>query len=132
MRDFDTDTLRAITAFEDITKTEVRDCVKGETLYFLVNPGKAGKAIGKDGMAVKTAERLLQRPIKIFEWDENTERFIKNMIPAARKIELNADSAIVSVDSKMKGKVIGKAGTNIDALRSFLERNNNIKSLRIV
>ena len=132
MRDFDTDTIRAIAAFEEITKTEVRDCIRGEMLYFLVNSGKAGKAIGKGGAAIKTAERLLQRPIKIFEWSDDTVQFIKNMIPTAKKISINNSEAVVSVDSKSKGMVIGKEGSNIEVMRAFLERNSDVKSLRIV
>jgi NusA-like KH domain protein len=132
MRDFDIDMIRIITAFENMTGTEVRDCIKGETIYFLVNPGKVAMAIGKNGQAVKTAEKMLKRSIKIFEWSDNDLEFIKNMIPQAQKIEINEHSAIVSLESKDRGATIGKEGCNIKSIRVLLERNSNIKELKVL
>ncbi|MFQ6020485.1 MAG: NusA-like transcription termination signal-binding factor [Candidatus Aenigmatarchaeota archaeon] len=132
MRDFDTDTIRVITAFENITGTEVRDCIIYDTIYFLVNPGKVAIAIGKNGQTIRTAEKMLKKPIKIFEWSENDLEFIKNMIPQSQKIEINDDNAIVSLDSKDRGAVIGREGSNINVIREFLLRNSNIKKLKII
>ena len=78
MRNFDNDILRVITAFENITGTEVRDCICNDTIYFLVNPGKIAMTIGKDGHNIKTAEKMLRKPIKVFEWAEDEREFIKN------------------------------------------------------
>ena len=44
MRKFDTDTIRIITAFENITGTEVRDCIRNDAIFFLVNEGKVADA----------------------------------------------------------------------------------------
>ena len=71
MREFDMDTLTLISAFENITGTEVRDCIIGDTLYFLVDTGKISKAIGKNGQNIKKAEYKLRKPIKIMEWAED-------------------------------------------------------------
>ncbi len=132
MRDFDTDTLRIITAFENITGTEVRDCIKNDSLYFLVNPGKVAIAIGRNGQTIKTAEKMLNKMIKVFEWAENPEEFIKRLIPQAQKIEMNEGKAVVSLESKDRGFVIGKEGSNIKVLRELLERNSEIKELKIL
>lgn len=59
MREFDTDTIRVIAAFENITGTAVRDCLRKDTIYFLVDEGKMAKTIGKGGQTIKTAERML-------------------------------------------------------------------------
>jgi len=132
MRDFDTDMLRIITAFENITGTEVRDCIKNDMLYFLVNPGKVAIAIGKNGQTIKTAERMLNKAIKVFEWAENPEDFIRRLIPQAQKIEMSDNKAVVSLESKDRGAVIGKEGSNIKVLREFLERNSEVKELKIL
>jgi NusA-like KH domain protein len=132
MRDFDTDTIRVIAAFENITGTEVRDCIRAETIYFLVNPGKIAIAIGREGQTIKTAERMLDRSIKIFEWDENLLQFVKNMIPTANRIEVNGSSITVTLNPKDRGYIIGKGGSNIKIIREFLERNSNIKEVRVI
>ena len=132
MRNFDDNTIRVITAFENITGTEVRDCICSETIYFLVNPGKIAMTIGKNGQNIKTAERILGRSIKVFEWSENSREFIKNMILKAKKIELKDERAIVTISQKDRGAIIGRNGNNIKTIRKLLSRNSNIKELKIL
>jgi NusA-like KH domain protein len=132
MRNFDTDIIRVINAFENITGTEVRDCVCSDVIYFLVNPGKMAVAIGKNGHNIKTAEKMLKKSIKIFEWSEDCEQFIKNMIPSVQKIDINGEKATLSIEIESRGMVIGKKGCNIKVIREFLSRNSNIKDLKIL
>ena len=132
MRNFDNDIIRVINAFENITGTEVRDCVCSDVVYFLVNPGKMAIAIGKNGQNIKIAERMLKKPIKIFEWSEDCEQFIKNMVPSVQKIGLNGDKATISIEKENRGVVIGKKGANIKIIREFLTRNSNIKELKLL
>jgi len=132
MRDFDNDTIRMINAFENITGSEVRDCINSDVLYVLVNPGKVAIAIGRNGQTIKTAEKMLKKPIKVYEWSEDCIQFIKNLIPQANKIEMNGEKAIVTLESKDRGAVIGREGSNIKVIRELLERNSTIKELKIV
>jgi NusA-like KH domain protein len=132
MRNFDTDIIRVITAFENITGTEVRDCVCSETVYFLVNPGKMAMAIGRNGHNIKIAEKMLKKPIKIFEWNEDCNQFIKNLIPSAQKIDMNGEKITITLDKENRGIVIGRKGSNIKVIREFLERNSNIKDLKVI
>lgn len=132
MRNFDNDIIRVITAFENITGTEVRDCVCSDIIYFLVNPGKMALAIGKNGHNIKTAEKMLKKPIKIFEWSEDCEQFIKNLIPSVQKIDIDGNKATLLIETETRGIVIGKKGCNIKVIRNFLERNSNIKDLKIL
>ena len=132
MRNFDTDTIRVITTFESITGTEVRDCICSDTIYFLLNPGKIAIAIGKNGHNIKTAEKMFRKTIKVFEWPEDDEQLIRNMIPQAQKIDINGEHATVTLNSEDRGAVIGREGNNIKAIRKLLERNSNIKELKIL
>lgn len=132
MRNFDNDTIKVINAFENITGTEVRDCVCSDTIYFLVNPGKIAMTIGKNGHNVKTAEKMLGKPIKVFEWVEDNKEFLRSMIPKAQKIELNGEKATVTLRQEDRGAVIGREGNNIKAIREFLVRNSNIRELKIL
>jgi N utilization substance protein A len=131
MRNFDNNTLMVITAFENITGTEVRDCICSETIYFLVNPGKIAMTIGKNGSNIKTAEKMLGKPIKVFEWAEDDREFIKNLISRAQKIDLRDEKATVTINQEDRGAVIGKEGVNIKTIRELLVRNSNIKELKI-
>jgi NusA-like KH domain protein len=132
MRKFDTELIQIITAFENITGTEVRDCINSNVVYFVVNTGKIALTIGKNGKNIKTAERILKKAIKVFEWNENSKEFLNNMIPKAQKIQINGDSAVVILSRENRGAVIGKGGDNINAIRKFLERNSTIKKLKVV
>ncbi|NIM47074.1 MAG: NusA-like transcription termination signal-binding factor [Candidatus Aenigmarchaeota archaeon] len=132
MRNFDNETISIITAFENITGTEIRDCVYSETIYFLVNPGKIAMTIGKNGHNIKTAEKMLGKPIKVFEWSENSKELIKNMISKAKKIELKNGRAVVTISQEDRGAIIGRHGNNIKAIRELLTRNSDIKELKIL
>ena len=132
MRNFDNDIIKVITEFENITGTEVRDCICSETVYFLLNLGKIAMTIGKDGHNIKTAEKMLGKSIKVFEWAEDSEQFIRNMIPQAQKIDLNGDRATVIVDVEDRGAVIGRKGNNIKVIREFLTRNSSVKELKVL
>ena len=130
-REFDMDTIRAITAFEEITGTRVRDCIRNDVLYFLVAPGKAAIAIGKGGEHVQTAEKMLNKQIKVLEWADAPEQFVKNLIPQAERVSISGETAHVKV-GKNKGAVIGKGGENIKILNELLGRNSNLKEIKVV
>lgn len=132
MRNFDNDSLNVITAFENITGTEVRDCVFSEIVYFLLTPGKIAKTIGKNGKNIKTAERMLGKPIKVFEWSENDEDFVKNLVGKVVKIDIREGKATVTISQEDRGAIIGKEGCNIKAIRELLTRNSNVKELKIL
>jgi len=133
MREFDIDTIGVIVTFENMTGTEVRDCmITNETIYFLVNEGKVGIAIGKGGQIIKNAERAFRKSIKVLEWNPDIQIFIKNMVPQAQKVNIKGEQATVSIVNKDRGAVIGKGGQNIKTVRSFLERNSSIKDLKLL
>jgi N utilization substance protein A len=132
LREIDQEAMQLIAAFEKLSHTEVRDCIRNDVIYFLVNPGKAAVAIGKGGETVKSAENLFKKQIKIYEWAENDEQFIKNLIPGIKKLELNGEKAVVTIEAKERGAVIGKGGSNINALRELLDRNSGIKEVKIL
>jgi N utilization substance protein A len=80
MLTLDTDTIRLITYFENITGTSVKDCIVYEkNIYFLIDEGKMSAAIGKNGSSVKYAEKALKKTIKLFEFSKDLNAFVKNM-----------------------------------------------------
>ena len=50
----ETDTIRIIAAFENLTKVHARDCLVADNcIYFMVDADKIGMAIGKNGAVIK-------------------------------------------------------------------------------
>lgn len=131
MKSFDMQTIGFINAFEKYTKVDVLDCIFDDmSVYFLVEFGKAGIAIGKNGKNIKKLQLILKRQVKVYEYNEEPVKFIENMIPNST-IEVDGSSASVNIDTKEKGRIIGRMGCNIKKIRELLERNSEIKKLKI-
>lgn len=133
---FTTETIRLLTLFENITNVSVRDCfVNGDTVYFIVEEGKIGLAIGKNGSLIKNAERVIKRNIKVYEHSSDPEKFINNLIPYCKAIEIIKDdgnlTAEIKVERKDRGRVIGREGERIKIYREILKRAHNISNLKV-
>ena len=131
-KEFDMETIGFINLFERITNVSVRDCIFDEnSVYFLVDEGYAGKAIGKNGKNMKILREKLKRQVKVFEYNENNEKFVNNLIPENNSLEIKNKKIYITVSAKDKGKIIGRNGENIKKIRELLRRNSDIQSLEI-
>jgi N utilization substance protein A len=134
---FDTESIRLITLFENLTGTNVKDCLIDNsinTVYFVVEEGKVGMAIGKNGDSVKNVENLIKKNIKIFEFSNNLNDFIKKIIPQGIGIKvINEDKIMVEVkvDKKDKAMVIGRDGKNLKLYKELLGRNYGVNEVII-
>ena len=112
--------------FEKITRTKVKDCiVKEESIIYVVQPGFIGKAVGKNGANVQKLHKLLNRKIKIVEFNPNVIQFIKNYIYPLKSTEIVQDADIVTItgsDTKTKGLLIGRNAANLRFLESVVKR----------
>lgn len=134
----DQNTIRYISVFEKITKTRVRDCIETpDKLIFIVARGQIGAAIGKKGENVKRLHELFKKNLDVIEYSDDPERFLKNIFHnyKIKKVEIEKRGtkvhAIVSVESKDKGKIIGKDGRNLKLARDILIRHHDIEGLTI-
>ena len=134
---FDTETIRLITLFENLTGTGVKDCLidnSVNTVYFVVEEGKVGMAIGKNGDSVKNVEHLIKKNIKIFEFSSNLNDFIKKIIPQGIEIKVRNEDRImveVKVEKKDKAMVIGRDGKNLKLYKELLGRNYGVNEIII-
>lgn len=133
---FDTDTIRTITLFENITHAPVKDCIidkETNTIYFLIEQGKIGVAIGKNGSSVKHAEKAIGKTIKLFESSNDLVTFVKKIIPQSTSIKVrNEDSKVtieIRVDKKNRPIVIGRNGRNLRLYKELLKRNHRVDDL---
>lgn len=117
--------------FEKHTHVSPRDCVLNENVYFVVEEGKAGLAIGKGGANIKKLQNLLKKRVRVFEHNANVVEFVKNMIPEAERVEANGTRVTVVIQQQDRGRVIGKGGENVKMIREILRRNSNVEELEV-
>ena len=133
---FDTETIRLITFFENFTGVSVKDCLVGDNcIYFIVEEGKVGIAIGRNGSSVKNVERMVGRSIKLFEFSNDLNVFVKKLIPQVNGIKIRDENGKVIVDIKVEKKnralVIGRDGRNLKVFKKLLQRTHNVNELII-
>ena len=136
-----TDQMRLMSLFQNVTGATARDCVEDEKqdrVIFVVNAGKMGLAIGKGGSHIKTLQNIVKRNIELVEYSDDPTVFLKNMLNSKLvsevKINKRADGtlqAIVLVDPRKKGIVVGREGRNAEKARLLAKRYFEISSVLI-
>lgn len=134
---FDTETIRIITLFENITNANVKDCiVRDNVVYILVDEGNLKKALGQKGMLIKMIEKILGKKVKVFEYSKDVVDFIKKSIPKVISLKVrneNGKKAIeIKVDRSVRGLVIGRNRRNLKIYKELLERHYGVSELKVV
>ncbi|MCD6368706.1 MAG: NusA-like transcription termination signal-binding factor [Thermoproteales archaeon] len=134
--------MRYIALFESLTNTTVMDCVVDDDknrIIFLIKPGQAGLAVGRNGINVKRLREILNKDIEIVEYAETPEELIKNCFYPANvrtvKITTTADNrkvAVISVSPAEKGLAIGKDGRNVSRARLIAKRYFDIEKVVVI
>ena len=136
-----TDQMRMMSLFQNVTGATARDCVEDEKqgrVIFVVNTGKMGLAIGKGGTHIKSLQNIVKKNIELVEFDEDPSKFLTNLLNpklvSEVKINKRADGsnqAIVMVDPRKKGIVVGREGRNAEKARLLAKRYFDITSVLI-
>jgi len=105
----------------------------------VVNKGQMGMAIGKGGSNIKQLQNAISKKIELVEYSDNPVDFIKNIFNSnmVQDIKINdrvdgSKQAIVVVDMKKKGMILGKDGRNIDKARILAKRYFNIVNVLVL
>ena len=70
--------------FQNITGSDVTDCIDNpEDIYFVVKENQYGLAVGKNGVKIRHAERLMKKGIRVFEYSPDVKMFIANVVNRA-------------------------------------------------
>lgn len=135
------DQLRLMSLFQNVTGATARDCVEDEKqnrVIFVVNSGKMGLAIGKGGSHIKSLQNMVKKNVELVEFDEDPAKFLKNMLNSklVSEVKLNerpdgSKQAIVIVDPRKKGIVVGREGRNAEKARLLAKRYFGITSVLI-
>lgn len=136
-----TDQMRLMSLFQKITKVTARDCIEDEKLnriIFVVNSGKMGSAIGKHGSHIKSLHNMVKRNIELVEHNDDPAVFLKNILnpKLVTEVKLNertdgTTQAIVLVEQRNKGIVVGREGRNAEKARLLAKRYFGISSVLI-
>lgn len=136
-----TDQMRLISLFQNVTGASARDCVEDEKqnrVIFVVNEGKMGLAIGKGGSHIRNLQNIIKKNVELVEYSDDPISFLKNMLnpKLVTEVKLNkrldgTTQAIVIVDPKKKGIVVGREGRNAEKARLLARRYFEITSVLI-
>jgi len=128
----DAQTIQSINYFQNMTGSSVVDCItEGDNLYFVVAKGHYGLSVGKHGAKIKKAEDLFKKSIKVFEYSDNLEEFVRNAFPESQEVHIAGKDIEVKVKQSDRAKVIGKGGKNINIVKKFLKRLFDVDGLKI-
>jgi transcription termination/antitermination protein NusA len=136
------DELRLMSLFQSVTSATARDCIvdeKMDRVIFVVNKGQMGLAIGKGGSTIKQLQNVVARKIELVEFSDDPAEFIRNMLNADMvndvRISDRSDGtkqAVVTVDQRKKGAVVGREGRNAEKARLLAKRYFQITNVQIV
>lgn len=135
------DELRLMSLFQSITSVTARDCVvddKMDRVIFIVNKGQMGLAIGKGGMTIRQLQNVVAKKVELVEYSDDAIDFVRNILNPQMvndvKITQRTDGskqAVVLVDAKRKGVVVGKEGRNAEKARLLAKRYFQISNVLI-
>ena len=134
--------LGLISLFQSISGATARDCIRDEKMdrvIFVVNKGDMGLAIGKGGSSIKSAEKQLGKPVEVVEYAEDPKDFIINALNTRKISEIRMSekpggtkAALIIVDQRNKGEVVGRGGRNAERARLLAKRYFKVESIRII
>lgn len=134
--------LGLMSLFQSISGATARDCLidsKNERVMFIINKGEMGLAIGKGGSSIKNIEKLVGKPVELIEHSSDPKEFIRNSLNpkfvADVRITDKLDGtkmAVVVVDQRRKGVVVGRNGKNAEKARLLARRYFEIDNIHIV
>ena len=135
------DQMRMMSLFQNVTGATARDCIEDEKqdrVIFVVNSGKMGLAIGKGGVHIKSLQNIVKRNVELVEFDEDPAKFLSNLLNSKLVSEVKittrldgSSQAIVLVDPRKKGIVVGREGRNAEKARMLAKRYFDITSVLI-
>lgn len=136
------DELRLISLFQNITSATARDCIvddRMDRVIFVVNKGHMGLAIGKGGATIKQLQNVVGRKVELVEFSDDAAEFIRNMLNADMVSDVRisermdgSKQAVVVVDARKKGAVVGREGRNAEKARLLAKRYFQITNVLIV
>ena len=132
---YDINLMKFMSLFESLTHAKLKDCFDvNKTLVFVVEEGEIGKAIGKRAVNVKKIESMINKKIRIVEFNADLLEFVKRVVYPSQLNDLRNEDGVVmmsAVDSTTRGLLIGRSAQNLRFFESIIKRFFDIKELRV-
>ncbi|HEY9703974.1 MAG TPA: NusA-like transcription termination signal-binding factor [Allocoleopsis sp.] len=133
---YDVELIKTINLFEQVTHARVKEAFyMKDTLVFLVFEGDKFKALGKELSNLKKIEKMLQKKIRIVEFNSDPVKFITNLIYPYRVETITLNDGIVTIsdqDPKTKGLLIGAKAQNLRMYESIAKKYFEITEIKVV
>jgi N utilization substance protein A len=109
--------------------------MNNDVVYYIVEEGKIGLAIGKNGNSIKNVEKVIGKKVKVFEYSNKPEKFVRNLIPQCKEVNIIEEKDGITVEIKVnkseRGFVIGRGGEKIKIYKKILKRIHNISDIQV-
>jgi len=132
---YDADLIKLMTMFESVSGVSVKDCVSTEQMIvFVVPQGDVGRAVGKGGVNVRKLERLLNKKVKVIEFSDSIDLFIRNVVSPNEVSDVIEDDGVYTLvpkDLKTRGMLIGRNASHLRFFESLVQRFYPIKELKV-
>ena len=134
----DAELIKLLNYFEQRTGARVKDCFYDTLgkLTFVVESGDLGKALGKGASNLKDLEKKLNKRVRIAEWADDRQRFIRNLVAPLKPkdIQVQSDDIVIlhGGDEKTNGLLIGKKARNLRNLEWMVRRYYEVPEIKVV
>lgn len=134
---YDAALMKTMSIFENVTRSKIKDSFIDDhgQMVFVVREGEISKAIGKGGQNVKKLEKMLNRKIKIVEFNPQLLRFVRNLIHPIKVKDVEEADKIVTItgfDTRSKGLLIGKGAQNLRNYTQIVKRYFEIEEIKVI
>jgi N utilization substance protein A len=132
----DLQAIETIAIFERFTRVPAIDYLENDrVVYFLVPKGSMRRL--KEGKGVERLSQKMGRPIRMVEYREDPEEFLRSLFWQYGVEEVHLEGTTdgpmgrVRVSPLRKGRAIGKGGSNLKVLRELARRHAGIIDIQL-
>ena len=132
---YDINLIKYISLFESVTKAKLKDCIANNRIIFVTNENEIGKAIGKNGSNIRRVENILKKKIKVVEFSQDVQQFIRNMIYPLQARDIKDEDGTITItgpDTKTKALLIGRERQNLENLKNAVKRYFPVKDIKVI
>ncbi len=133
---YDDKLITYMSLFDKVTHASLKDCIidQNDNPIFVVQPAEISKAIGKGGSNVKRLSAMLNRKIKIVEFNPELTQFVRNFVAPLTVRDVAEENGIVTIfgnDMKERGMMIGRDSQNLRMMEGIVKRYFKIEKMMV-
>jgi len=133
---YDMDMIKTINLFEQVTHARVKEAFyMKDVLTFVVFEGDKFKALGKNLSNLHRIEQMLQKKVKVVEFNSDIIKFITNLIYPFKVESIVQDDKLITIsdqDTKTKGLLIGAKAQNLRMYESIVKKYFEIEEIKVI